>query len=201
MSTPSHDFTACVKALSGAFALSSKALQAELAVSLFVFHTLGSADLDARRELRTVYADAGRPCANHEDPAYQTVMRRINRSAALFEKIGARRVGKTVGALPPAAAINALVDLLLPLRLATMDAVGDYVAAPASAPGPVVAAPIPAKPGISRAPRRRAADNPDVQHVKTRHIDVAVPPGTPARELVALAQKLMKMAEAMGVEA
>lgn len=195
MSTPSHDFTACVKALSGAFALSSKALQAELAVSLFVFHTVGGATLDARRELRAVYSDAGRPCLNHEDPAYQTVMRRIGRSAALFEKIGARRVGKTVGNLAPAAAIAALVDFLAPLRLSTMDAVGDYVgAAPPTAAPP---APAPAPVAKGKAPRRRAADNPDVQHVKTRHIDVAVPPGTPARELVALANKLLALAGTM----
>lgn len=198
MSAPSHDFTACVKALSGAFALSSKALQAELAVSLFVFHTLGGASLDARRELRGVYSDAGRPCLNHEDPAYQTVMRRIGRSAALFDKIGARRVGKTVGALAPAGAIAALVEFLAPLRLDTMDAVGVYVGAAPS--GPQAPAPAAAPAGSSRAPRRRAADNPDVQHVKTRHIDVAVPPGTPARELVALANKLLKMAQEMGVE-
>jgi len=198
MSTPSHDFTACVKALSGAFALSSKALQAELAVSLFVFHTLGGASLDARRELRGVYSDAGRPCLNHEDPAYQTVMRRIGRSAALFDKIGARRVGKTVGSLAPAGAIAALVEFLAPLRLDTMDAVGVYVgAAPAAAAPPAA---VPAPTGSSRAQRRRAADNPDVQHVKTRHIDVAVPPGTPARELVVLANKLLKMAQEMGVE-
>jgi len=197
MSTPSHDFTVCVKALSGAFALSSKALQAELAVSLFVFHTLGGASLDARRELRGVYSDAGRPCLNHEDPAYQTVMRRIGRSAALFDKIGARRVGKTVGALAPAGAIAALVEFLAPLRLDTMDAVGVYVGAAPSATPP---APVPAPSGSGRAPRRRAADNPDVQHVKTRHIDVAVPPGTPARELVVLANKLLKMAQEMGVE-
>jgi len=199
MSTPSHDFTACVKALSGAFALSSKALQSELAVSLFVFHTLGGASLDARRELRGVYSDAGRPCLNHEDPAYQTVMRRIGRSAALFDKIGARRVGKTVGSLAPAGAIAALAEFLAPLRLDTMDAVGVYVgAAPSGPPAPT---PATAPTGSSRAPRRRAADNPDVQHVKTRHIDVAVPPGTPARELVVLANKLLKMAQEMGVEA
>lgn len=195
MSTPSHDFTACVKALSGAFALSSKALQAELAVSLFVFHTVGGATLDARRELRAVYSDAGRPCLNHEDPAYQTVMRRIGRSAALFEKIGARRVGKTVGNLAPAAAIAALVDFLAPLRLSTMDAVGDYVGVAAPSAAPPAPAPVPAAKG--KAPRRRAADNPDVHHVKTRHIDVAVPPGTPARELVALANKLLALAGAM----
>jgi len=199
MSTPSHDFTACVKALSGAFALSSKALQAELAVSLFVFHTLGGASLDARRELRGVYSDAGRPCLNHEDPAYQTVMRRIGRSAALFDKIGARRVGKTVGALAPAGAIAALAEFLAPLRLDTMDAVGVYVGAAPS--GPPASTPAAAPTGSSRAPRRRAADNPDVQHVKTRHIDVAVPPGTPARELVVLANKLLKMAQEMGAEA
>jgi len=199
MPAPSHDFTACVKALSGAFALSSKALQAELAVSLFVFHTLGGASLDARRELRGVYSDAGRPCLNHEDPAYQTVMRRIGRSAALFDKIGARRVGKTVGALAPAGAIAALVEFLAPLRIDTMDAVGVYVGA--APPGPPAPTPAAAPAGSSRAPRRRAADNPDVQHVKTRHIDVAVPPGTPARELVVLANKLLKMAQEMGVEA
>lgn len=189
METSSHDFTACVKALSGAFALSSKALQSELAVALFVFHTMGGATLDAKRELRAVYADAGRPCLNHEDPAYQTVIRRINRAAALFDKLGSRRVAKAVNDLAPAAAIRALVGLLAPLGLDTMDAVGVFV-------GHVTREP--AADGAQVADTHGDVD-PEVEviHVRTRHIDVVVPPGTPARELVALAKKLMKLAEEM----
>lgn len=191
METPSHDFTACVKALSGAFALSSKALQSELAVALFVFHTMGGATLDAKRELRAVYADAGRPCLNHEDPAYQTVVRRVNRSAALYDKLGARRVAKAVDELAPAAAIRALVGLLAPLGLDTMDAVGVFV-------GHVTREPRAAQaPDGALEALPEAGEEVTVVHVRTRHIDVTIPPGTPARELVNLANKLLKMAKEM----
>lgn len=191
--TPSHDFTACVKALAGAFALSSKALQSELAVSLFVFHALGGATLDAKRELRAVYSDAGRPCQEHTDPAYQTVMRRIGRAAALFDKLGARRVARAVDKLTPAGAIRALVDMLAPLGLDTMDAVGVYVGQMApSAPRE----PVPDGAHLA-GPQGDADPEVEVIHVRTRHIDVVVPPGTPARELVNLAKKLMKMAAEM----
>lgn len=185
------DFKDCVKALSSAFALSSKALQTELAVALLVFHSLGGPSASAKRDLRQIYADAGRPCLNHENAAYQTVMRRIGRCAALFSKIGARKVAKAVGAAAGSTAIAALVELVAPLQLRTMDEVGEYVgqvqrsrAATTKAAG-------------QEEHNRRAMDDPDVTHVKTRHIDVAVPPGTPAKELVTLANKLLKMAEAL----
>jgi len=194
METQSFDFTPCVKALSSAFALSSKALQSELAVALFVFHTVGGTSIDAKRELRAVYAEAGRPCTNPEDASYQTVVRRINRAAALFDKLGARRVARAADELAPVAAIRALVDMLAPLKLGTMDAVGVYVGqmAPTTPREPV-------PDGAHLAEPQGDAD-PEVEviHVRTRHIDVVVPPGTPARELVALAKKLMKLAEEMG---
>lgn len=192
MDTDSSDFKACVRAMSGSFALSSKALQSELAVSLYVFHTLFGPTIEARRELRQVYSDAGRPCLTPEDSSYQTVMRRVARSAALFTKVGQRKIARAVEGLTGSAAISAIVGLLTPLNLHTMDQVGVYVGhverehpVPAAAP--------------SR--NRRAADNPEVTHVKTRHIDVAVPPGTPAKELVTLANKLLRIAETMEVEA
>lgn len=183
-----YDFTACVKALSGAFALSRRALQSELAVSLFVFHTVGSPSLEARRQLRQVYADAGRPCLNHEDPSYQTVQRRMARSAALFDKLGARRVAKAVGDLTGAAAIRALVALIEPLALFTMDQVGVY-AGHFAAPEPKAETATPA-----------AADGVEVEvvHVRTKHLDVAIPAGTDARELMRLANKLIAMAQEMG---
>jgi hypothetical protein len=192
METATYDFSACVKALSSAFALSARALQSELAVSLYVFHVVGGPTLDAKRELRQVYSDAGRPCLSHEDPAYQTVMRRISRSAALFTKIGGRKIGKAVNAAGPGDVITALVELLAPLGLRTMDEVAAYAEPPAA---PVSDAP-PVAPIAP--PRRRDIDAPDVKHVKTRHIDVAVPPGTPARELVTLANKLLALAKQMG---
>lgn len=193
METPSHDFSACVKALSGAFVLSRRALQSELAVSLYVYHTLGGTSLDARRGLRQVYADAGRPCLNHEDEAYQTVQRRIARSAALYQKLGTRRVAKAVGRLVPAAAIRALVDMLEPLALFTMDQVGAYAGHFAAPEQRQQLAPV----GVSLAGTPEP-DDVEVVHVRTKHLDVAIPPSVDARELMRLANKLIQMAQEMG---
>lgn len=186
MEVDPSNFKACVKALAGAFSLSCRALQVELAVSLYVFHKLDGPTNVAKRDLRQVYADAGRPCLSYEDASYQTVMRRIGRSAALFDKIGAKKIARAVGESSGAGAIAALVDLLAAFNLQTMDDVGMYVG---HMPKVKVDTP--------RPHNRRAVDDPEVTHIKTRHIDVAVPPGTPAKELVALANKLLKIAETM----
>jgi len=184
------DLRHCVKALSGAFVLSARALQTEVAVSLLVFHEMGGASLDAKKALRQVYADAGRrDCLTHESPAYQTVMRRIGRCAALFDTFGLRRIKKAIGEATGAAAIAALQELIAPLEIETMDDVAAHAGQGRKAPPPAPAAPAELK--------RRAVDAPEVVHVKTRHIDVAVPPGTPAKELTVLANKLLALAGKM----
>lgn len=189
MTSQEQDFTACVKALSGAFILSARALQVEIAVAFVVFHQAGDTSAASKKLLRQVYADAGRrDCLLPESPAYQTVMRRIGRCADLLEALGWRRVRKVLRDQHGAAAIQAVVDFIAPLGIESMDDVAAHAGRPRKA-APLEPAQAPAAPQ-----RRRETDSPDVTHVKTRHIDVAVPPDAPASELVALANKLLALA-------
>jgi hypothetical protein len=181
-------FTNCVTALSGALLLSKQALQVEVAVAFIVFHEFGSTDLKAKKMLRTIYADAGRAdCLTPDSPSYQTVTRRIGRCAAFFDYVGIRKVKKALKGFSGDAAIQVMKDYLLIYDIASMDDLAALAGNPRQ----------PAEPKEQTERRdRRATDNPEVQHIKTRHIDLAVPPDVPPSELVSLANKLLKLAKA-----
>lgn len=181
------DFSPCVKALGGALALSKKALQTEIAVAFVVFHGLGSTSAASKKALRQVYADAGRrDCMTPDSPGYQTVIRRINRCAALFEHVGWRKIKRMLKDLTPAGALSMVIDFLEPLDLQTMDDVAAYAGRPRKDTEPT-----------GEPVEEQADEEVEVIHVRTRHIDVVIPAGTPARELLALANKLIAMAEKM----
>lgn len=183
------DFKHCIRALSNALSLSAKALQTEIAVAFVVFHDIGSTAASAKKALRQIYSDAGqRDCLTPESPAYQTVIRRINRITALFEIIGWRKVKRALKGLDGEAAIAAAVALVEPLDLRSMDDVAAYAGRPRKPEEEQIG---------EEAEEGTESDEVEVIHVRTRHIDVSIPPGTPARELVNLANKLLAMAKEM----
>ena len=180
------DSTPFVKALGGALALTKKALQTEIAVSFVVFYQFGDIKSSTKKALRQVYADAGRrDCMTPDSPGYQTVVRRINRCAALFEHIGWRKIKRTLKGMEGADAIAAVLTMLEPLGLQTMDDVAAFTGRP--------------RKDAEAEEQRPEEEDAEVEviHVRTRHVDISIPKGTPARELVALANKLMKLAEEM----
>lgn len=188
------DFSHCVKALTGAFALSKKAIQVEIAVAFVVFHQFGETSIDAKRALRQVYADAGRrDCMTAGSPAYQTVVRRINRCAGLFDTFGMKRIARTLKDKHGAEAVRILVQLIEPLDIETMDDVAAHSGTPRKRASEE-------EQGRAQADQSGAEEEVEVVHVKTRHIDVRIPPDTPARELRLLAKKLTELAAQMEEE-
>jgi len=178
----------CVDALQGAMMLGKQAIQIEIAVCFVVFlqHD-GDTGIKATKELRQVYHEAGRAdCLTSDSPSYKTVNRRMGRCADLYEALGHRKIKKAVSGLSGKELIEALKKFIKPLDIGSMD----DVAAHAGKPRP------PAEPK-QVAQDRRATDAPGVIHVKTRHIDLPVPPDVPKTELIALAKKLMRLAEKM----
>lgn len=190
-------FPHCIKALSGAFLLSRQALQIELAVAFLVFAEFGHTELDAKKALRRVYADAGRAdCLTADSPSYQTVTRRINRCAAFFDVVGVKKVKKALKGAGGDVSVQLMVEHLKPYKIATMDDLAALAGNPREPAAPKNSQEPPKEP-----PRdRRASDDPNVTHVKTKHLDLAIPPDAPAKELVSLANKLLALAKRISGE-
>lgn len=79
-----------VNAITSAAGFSRSALNLELAVGLSVFANAGKADIDTKKVLYQVYAEAGYKCLSINDEDYKTVNRRINTAAELFKYIGGK---------------------------------------------------------------------------------------------------------------
>lgn len=192
MQAQAPEFLHCIKALSSAFALSKQAIQIEIAVAFVVFHQFGSTDLEAKKALRNVYASAGRAdCLTPDSPSYQTVTRRINRCAAFCDAVGVKKVRRILKDVGDDDAIEAVKKFIEPYGIETMDDVA------ARAGKPVIRTkPEDTEPEQDDTPHaRRATDAPGVIHVKTKHIDLPIPPDAPATELVTLANKLLALAK------
>jgi len=182
------EFKHCVKALSGAMLLTKQAIQIEIAVAFIVFNEFGETSLLAKKALRNVYATAGDlDCLTAESPSYQTVTRRLNRCAAFYDATGSKKVKRILKDKFDAEAIEVVKQYLEPYDIKSMDDLKRLTGEPRQ----------PAEPKPEEPHDRRASDAPGVVHVKTKHIDLTVPPEAPKSELIALAKKLMAMAEKM----
>lgn len=79
-----------VTAIENAAGFAKSALHLELAVGLSMFAQHGNTSLEAKRDLATVYAQAGYKCATPQDEDYKTVNRRINVAAEFFNWLGGK---------------------------------------------------------------------------------------------------------------
>jgi hypothetical protein len=189
MDTTIVDLSFCTKALTTALAMSKQSIQVEVAVAFVTFYELGGTELSMKRDLRQIYHDAGRvDCLTADSRSYQTVTRRINRCAALYQKIGSKRLARVLKGKEKQELIDAVIEFLAPLEIESMDDVAAHAGMTRKR----------AEDEATHEPDkhdRRATDAPGTTHVKTKHIDVAVPPDTPANELIALANKLLALAQ------
>lgn len=177
------DLDFCITEMQSSLALGRKALQTEIAVGLYVFHAHGETDTAAKKALRAVYASAGEmDCLTLEGASYKTVSRRINRVAMLFVKLGRTKVKKAIGAARETSALEALREMIEPLALTSMDALADYVGVEVRRMASEV----------NHAPSRRATDRPEVVHIATAHLDVAISPEIPPSEIVDLIDALKR---------
>lgn len=199
----------CASALGHAAMNRKAAIQIELAVGLAVFLLHGSSSKDARAMLVDAYAAAGYRCLHINEMDYKTVNRRINATAALFEKLP---VAKWAGKLNDADAIRAICEGLEPYELFTVQDVLRY-----SAPHKVqqqqrAAVHVTPNTSILNLPTgntnhtgqqkvteqfRRAADRVEVDaaRVHTDHLMLIIPKGTPREELIEMAMQIMALAK------
>lgn len=189
----------CVEALASAAINRKHALQLELAVGLAVFLMHGSTSKEGRAMLVDAYAAAGYRCVHISEMDYKTVNRRINATAALFEKLP---VATWVGKHNDTLALKCICQGLEPYELYTISDVQRYAlpAPKAASKAPVAVAPAL---DIVEGPRtgqdkiiqqfRRAADQ--WKHVNTLHLSVPIPDDTPRDEIIELAMQLLSIAK------
>lgn len=194
----------CADALTHAAMNRKAAIQIELSVGLAVFHLYGSSSKEARSMLVDAYAAAGYRCVHINEMDYKTVNRRINATAALFERLP---IKKWVGHHSDVDAIRAICDGLSPYELFTIQDVMRY-----SLPNKTIGS-VRVKPDTSilSLPTgnnhtghekviqqfRRAADqvNGEATRVATEHLTLVIPKDTPRAELIDLAMQLMGIAK------
>lgn len=178
----------CIEALRGSLQLSRQAIQTEVAVCFVVFYEHdGVINQETMKALRSVYAQAGRvDCATPESRSYKTVSRRMNRCADLYETVKHSKMKRVLKDVPDKGMIAAIKEFLAPFEIESMDDVATHSGKPR-------------KPTekVEHEHDRRAADEPGTIHVKTKHIDVPIPPDTTKTEIMALAKKLLALAEKM----
>lgn len=193
----------CAAALNHAAMNRRAAIQLELAVGLAVFQYQGSSSKDARAMLNDAYAAAGYRCVHISEMDYKTVNRRINATAALFEKLP---VAKWVGRHSDADAIKSICDGLEPYELFTIADVMRYCTPQKVAKQRAAKVQVTPNADILNVPSgqakvheqfRRAADQADsnVLRVNTAHLSLVIPKGTPREEIIDLAMKLLQMAK------
>lgn len=170
------------------------ALQIELAVGLCIAHDFAEDPAQGRVTLVQVYASAGYDCLKPDGRDYKTINRRVNSSFLLFDKIGDPAIKRAVRGKSGHRLVEAVQSLLEPLQLYTMDDVLTYCGR--SRAGQARTQVVAHERGAT--PARRAADHPDVVHVRTEHLDVPVPPTVTRAELMQLVAELIKMADTFG---
>lgn len=190
----------CTSCLTHAAINRKQALQLEFAVGLCVFLLFKGAGVEARRMLNQTYAAAGYRCITVADPDYKTINRRINVTAALYERLP---VKTWVGGHAEFDAVRAVVVGLEPYEIYTVADAQRYCA-PAKTtsyvrtevrPHTDILQPVSHHSGQRQVMGmfRRASDTAKAIHVTTAHIDVVLPPTVTREELVELALKLLQL--------
>lgn len=192
----------CVAALNIAAFNRKTAFRVEMAVGLAVFLVHGGAGRDARRMLSKAYNSAGYECVQVTGIDYKTVNRRINATAALYEKLP---VKTWAGKHSENNLLAALCAGLEPYEFYGVRDVQRYCSPEKVLPPrrQIVPAPDVLAPGANhtgqdaiKAMFRRASDQvaEGARRVEVGHIAVVIPAETTREELVVMARKLLEMA-------
>ena len=195
----------CASALNAAAMNRRAAIQLELAVGLAVFLLHGSSSKEARTMLVGAYVAAGYQCAHISEMDYKTVNRRINATAALFEKVP---VAKWVGKHNEVDAIRAICEGLGPYELYTIQDVMRY-AAPQKVKAKTAVKPhadllhVPTGQANNHTGQQKIADQMRRASdrikggltLSTEHLSLLVPKDTPRAEIIELAMQLLALAK------
>lgn len=128
---PSVTTASCVKALEKAIGFGRSALYIEVSVALAMFSSSSTgADRSTKRVVMDVYAQAGFEVAT-TGRDYKTVNRRINASAALYDKLGSEAIAQAMHGLREGKAIESLCNYLAEThKFDSINAVLEFVGKP-----------------------------------------------------------------------
>ncbi len=188
----------CISSMNTSLMNSAAALQVEIAVSLLVYSNLGSAGINEKKVLRDVYASAGRfDCLKPDSPSYQTISRRMQRSAAVFDKIGAKKIGKLVNGKSDQEALDSLIIGIKHFELMSWDDVQQFVTGVDKKSARMPKHEIEGLPEPENRVeyKRRATDKEGAIHIETSHIKLDILQEATAKEIMELVQKLIQVAE------
>lgn len=180
----------CVAAIKDSVTWGKKSLNTELAVALTLFAGAGNTDPEIKSVVQGVYLAAGYDCEDSSGRHYKTVNRRLNVCAALYGKLGRRKLEDWMNDKKGPAVIEAVRQgLETNKKFGSMDDVVDYVGR------------------ISN--RGRPKKDPNAPEVKMTRISagrvrIEVPEETEPEVLIQLSSKLLELArkkEALMVKA
>jgi hypothetical protein len=180
-----------IAAISGAMLHRRTALHIELAVGICIAYDFVDDEVPARVALTNIYAASGYDCLTRAGLDYKTINRRVNVAMQLFDHLGGKRM--KIGAVAGMRRIEHVQRIVEALTVQSINDVLLLIGRPVSStPAPAARMPVP-----RTEQARRAVDAPGVQHVRTEHLDLAVPPGTTRSEVLQLAAELLKLAETL----
>lgn len=117
----------CIKVVGESLLMGRKALKMELAVCLSIFAGAGKVDAQVKEVVMGVYQKAGYKWETSGDAHYKTANRRMNASAALYEKLGQEELQKWIGEAQEEKLIHAVVAGLEQYEFSSMDEVLYFV--------------------------------------------------------------------------
>lgn len=175
LQSDSLSFNTCVKSISNVTTSRRGLLQVELAVGLAVFMDSGVVNKASKNLLNEVYLRAGYVCMDSSSKEYKNVNRRIQASAALFDKIGLEVINHWADQTKESKLLQAVAHHLAEFKFESLDDVHDYVGRK------------------SNRTVKAAAANPF--HIMVGKSVVAIPKTLTEAELIELASKILALAE------
>ncbi len=190
----------CVELLHGGMDLGKRALQIELAVGLYVFFTCGSADINAKKVLRGIYASAGQvDCIKPGSPSYTRVANRMTAIAGLYDKLRRRRITDWIGDHHGAAATTAIIEGLKSYEFMVLDDVTEFWTGKTRKQRKAARVAADQDRGLAANDshhsnvidfHRRVADDPKAIHIEQPHIRVDIDRKATAQEIQTIIMEL-----------
>lgn len=173
-------FKTCVRTIKNLTVSRRGLLHLELAVGLAVFIDKSAANLEAKRVLARIYAEAGYACEPGEGD-YKTINRRIQAVAALYTKLGDEVLNHWLDNVQPGKMLQVLAQKVGELDFKVLDDVLDYVG----------------KPSNRTRPEAGEGNSLDIFDIVVGERHIHLPKTMTPQELVELGNKILALAKGM----
>lgn len=179
----------CVNYISNGLVMGRQALLLELSVCVSIFAGAGSISRETKQLVADVYKQAGYDAENKQSRHYKTVNRRVNASAALYSKLGAKKVAEWVGTREEDELLQAVATGLEEHKFESMDDVLEFAGRPSNRNASKAK-------GASKKPAKVKAEKPAIpmQVFRVPHVKVELPEDMSSEAMLKLAAKIIDAA-------